>query len=98
MDPHRAQAVALAALRVRNAFARDALAPYLAGFGGADDPAVGSGSAGVVGRSDAGVELLGLRFPNRVGLAAGFDKNACDVDSLGRLGFGFIEVGTVTPR
>ncbi len=46
----------------------------------------------------AAVELIGLRFPNRVGLAAGFDKNAVAVDGLGRLGFGFIEVGTVTPR
>jgi dihydroorotate dehydrogenase len=45
-----------------------------------------------------GVNLMGLHFPNRVGLAAGFDKNARDIDSLGRLGFGFIEVGTVTPR
>ena len=45
-----------------------------------------------------GVELLGLRFPNRVGLAAGFDKSARHVDALGALGFGFIEVGTVTPR
>ncbi len=44
------------------------------------------------------VECMGLRFPNRVGLAAGFDKNASAVDGLGRLGFGFIEVGTVTPR
>jgi dihydroorotate dehydrogenase subfamily 2 len=44
------------------------------------------------------VELLGLRFPNRVGLAAGFDKNGEAVDGIGRLGFGFIEVGTVTPR
>jgi dihydroorotate dehydrogenase len=41
---------------------------------------------------------MGLQFPNRVGLAAGFDKNARDIDSLGRLGFGFIEVGTLTPR
>jgi dihydroorotate dehydrogenase len=41
---------------------------------------------------------MGLHFPNRIGLAAGFDKNARDIDSLGRLGFGFIEVGTVTPR
>jgi dihydroorotate dehydrogenase len=41
---------------------------------------------------------MGLQFPNRVGLAAGFDKNAEAVDGLGRLGFGFIEVGTVTPR
>jgi len=41
---------------------------------------------------------MGLRFPNRVGLAAGFDKNATALDGLGSLGFGFIEVGTVTPR
>ena len=52
--------------------------------------------AAYVGAS--GVDLMGLRFPNRVGLAAGFDKDAHDIDSLGRLGFGFIEVGTVTPR
>ena len=44
------------------------------------------------------VSLMGLRFPNRVGLAAGFDKNARHIDALGSLGFGFIEVGTVTPR
>src|SRR5215813_6438430 len=42
--------------------------------------------------------LMGLRFPNRVGLAAGFDKNAEAVDGLGRLGFGFLEIGTVTPQ
>lgn len=41
---------------------------------------------------------MGLRFPNRVGLAAGLDKNARHIDALGSLGFGFIEVGTVTPR
>ncbi len=41
---------------------------------------------------------MGLRFPNRVGLAAGLDKNAEHIDSLSALGFGFIEVGTVTPR
>jgi dihydroorotate dehydrogenase len=44
------------------------------------------------------VELMGLSFPNRVGLAAGFDKNAVAVDGLFALGFGHIEVGTVTPR
>jgi dihydroorotate dehydrogenase len=44
------------------------------------------------------VELMGLRFPNRVGLAAGFDKNGIAIDGIGRLGFGFIEVGTVTPN
>lgn len=42
--------------------------------------------------------LMGLEFPNRLGLAAGFDKNAVAVDGAGRLGFGFLEVGTVTPR
>lgn len=46
----------------------------------------------------APVSALGLDFPNPVGLAAGLDKNADHVDVLGALGFGFIEVGTVTPR
>jgi len=44
------------------------------------------------------IELAGLRFPNRVGLAAGLDKNARCIDALGAMGFGFVEVGTVTPR
>jgi dihydroorotate dehydrogenase len=44
------------------------------------------------------VDLAGLRFPNRVGLAAGLDKNARCIDALGGLGFGFVEVGTVTPK
>ncbi|BCB07194.1 dihydroorotate dehydrogenase (quinone) [Vreelandella venusta] len=44
------------------------------------------------------VELMGLRFNNRVGLAAGLDKNADHLDALGALGFGFVEVGTVTPK
>jgi len=44
------------------------------------------------------VELMGLRFPNRVGLAAGLDKEGNTIDALGHLGFGFIEVGTITPR
>ncbi|HBP42829.1 MAG: quinone-dependent dihydroorotate dehydrogenase [Vreelandella alkaliphila] len=44
------------------------------------------------------VELMGLRFSNRVGLAAGLDKNADHLDALGALGFGFVEVGTVTPK
>lgn len=42
--------------------------------------------------------LMGLRFANRVGLAAGLDKNADHLDALGALGFGFVEVGTVTPQ
>ena len=44
------------------------------------------------------VQRMGLEFANRVGLAAGFDKNGVCIDALGRLGFGFIEVGTITPR
>ena len=43
-------------------------------------------------------EVFGLRFENPVGLAAGFDKNAYLVDEYANLGFGFIEVGTVTPK
>ena len=43
------------------------------------------------------VRAFGLNFPNPVGIAAGFDKNAQVPDALLRLGFGFVEVGTVTP-
>ena len=43
------------------------------------------------------VRVMGLDFPNRVGLAAGLDKNGDYIDALAALGFGFIEVGTVTP-
>lgn len=42
-------------------------------------------------------DFLGLKFPNRVGLAAGLDKNAAYLNELSALGFGFIEIGTVTP-
>ncbi len=42
--------------------------------------------------------LMGLDFPNPVGLAAGLDKNGAYIDALATLGFGFIEIGTVTPR
>ena len=44
------------------------------------------------------VEVLGLRFPNPLGLAAGFDKNAEVPAAMLKLGFGFVEVGTLTPR
>ena len=43
-------------------------------------------------------EVMGIHFPNPVGLAAGLDKNGDSIDALGCLGFGFVEVGTVTPR
>lgn len=44
------------------------------------------------------VTVMGLKFPNRIGLAAGLDKEANSIDALGRLGFGCIEIGTITPR
>jgi dihydroorotate dehydrogenase len=53
----------------------------------------------IAGRAvHAPLQVMGLRFPNAVGLAAGLDKNGEHVDALAELGFGFIEVGTVTPR
>ena len=48
-------------------------------------------------RVDDAVTVAGLRFPNRVGLAAGLDKNARCIDAWAAMGFGFVEVGTVTP-
>lgn len=44
------------------------------------------------------VKVMGLQFPNRVGLAAGMDKEANTIAAFGHLGFGFVEVGTLTPR
>ncbi len=44
------------------------------------------------------LELMGLNFPNPIGMAAGFDKNGECLEGLSALGFGFLEVGTVTPR
>jgi dihydroorotate dehydrogenase len=49
-------------------------------------------------RVDDPVTVAGLRFPNRIGLAAGLDKNGQCIDGLAAMGFGFIEVGTVTPK
>ena len=60
-------------------------AVFLAPFARADFPALES-------------KLFGLTFPNPIGLAAGFDKNAEGVHAWPRLGFGFMELGTVTPR
>ena len=47
---------------------------------------------------DDPVEVMGIAFPNRIGLAAGLDKNAEHIDGLAAFGFGHIECGTVTPR
>jgi len=44
------------------------------------------------------VEVMGIQFPNVVGLAAGLDKNGDHIESMAALGFGFVEIGTVTPR
>ena len=48
--------------------------------------------------SEAAIEVAGLSFPNPVGVAAGFDKDAEVPDALLALGFGFTEVGSITPR
>ncbi len=48
--------------------------------------------------AQAPLRVMGLDFPNRVGLAAGLDKNGEAIDGLAKLGFGFLEIGTVTPR
>ena len=50
------------------------------------------------GTPAAPVECMGLTFPNPVGLAAGLDKEGNAIDAFGRLGFGFIEIGTITPQ
>lgn len=49
-------------------------------------------------RLECPVEVMGLRFPNPIGLAAGLDKNGDYFNALGALGFGFVEIGTVTPK
>ena len=58
------------------------------------------GLNGLLNKSPASlpVEVMGLTFPNPVGLAAGLDKNGDAIDGFAQLGFGFIEIGTVTPR
>ena len=64
------------------------------------DAAVACGAARLVAPrvAPSPAVVMGLNFPNRVGLAAGLDKNAAHIDGLATLGFGFIECGTVTPR
>src|SRR5690606_9545888 len=52
----------------------------------------------LAGESILETEVFGLQFANPLGMAAGFDKNAVAVDALARLGFGFVETGTVTIR
>ncbi|WP_224769445.1 quinone-dependent dihydroorotate dehydrogenase [Nocardioides ochotonae] len=79
-DPEQAHHVAFRALRAGG--------PALAGLARLDRAA---------GRAPGRpVEVMGLRFPHVLGLAAGFDKNAVGIDALGALGFGHVEIGTVT--
>jgi dihydroorotate dehydrogenase len=61
---------------------------------------LGAGTAllGAGAERGAPVRVMGIDFPNRVGLAAGMDKNGDYIDALAALGFGFLEIGTVTPR
>ena len=62
--------------------------------------AMGPGAALLGAGADKGEArtVMGIEFPNPVGLAAGLDKNGEYIDALGALGFGFLEIGTVTPR
>src|SRR5918996_4067552 len=66
--------------------------------------AIGGLEHGLAGRRRAdawpslATRLCGLDLPNPLGLAAGFDKNAQGLRGLARLGFGFVEIGTVTPK
>ena len=83
MDPERAHHLGFGAIRAAAAV-----------------PGAGAALRTALGPRDPAlrVEALGLEFPGPFGLAAGFDKNALAVDGLAALGFGFVEVGTVTGR
>jgi dihydroorotate dehydrogenase len=80
-------------------FTLDAETAHAIGMAGVDFLNA-SGLAGVLAKpvTACPVDVMGLRFPNPVGLAAGLDKNGEHIDGLARLGFGFIEIGTITPR
>ncbi|MCV0404131.1 MAG: quinone-dependent dihydroorotate dehydrogenase [Chloroflexi bacterium] len=86
LDPERVHHLALSSLRVSAALAPGRAA--LAFLFGAPPRAAASDP----------VDLMGLRFRNRIGLGAGFDKDGVAVDGWAALGLGFVEVGTVTPR
>lgn len=81
LDPERAHALSLLALRLLGAV-----------------PPLRALQRRVTPRVDDPVDALGLRFPNRIGLAAGYDKDARGLWGLAALGFGHVEIGTVTPR
>ncbi|MCW2764441.1 MAG: dihydroorotate oxidase [Nocardioides sp.] len=81
-DPERAHHTAFRAIRAAGPVLSASRRSFPAGLG-----RVGAGFP---------VEAMGLRFPNVLGLAAGFDKNAVGIDALAALGFGHVEIGTVT--
>lgn len=81
LDPERAHALSLQALRLMGAL-----------------PPLRALQRRLTPRVDDPVDALGLRFPNRIGLAAGYDKDARGLWGLAALGFGHVEIGTVTPR
>src|SRR4051812_38656625 len=86
LSPHAAHRVAMAGLRVMSALTLRPAPPA---------PSVPSVPTPPLSRpAIEGFPCFGLRFTNRVGLAAGFDKSARYIDNLAQLGFGFIEVGT----
>ena len=91
VDPERAHDLAFRAIRLASPLTRHLLTPTVA------DPAEADTQKRRPGRSSP-VRAMGLDFPNRLGLAAGFDKNAVGIDALAALGFGCVEVGTVTAR
>ncbi len=80
-------------------FAADPEAAHAATFVALDTAArIGIAQALAPRIPDLPVTVMGIRFPNPVGLAAGLDKNAAHLPGLAALGFGFLEAGTVTPR
>jgi dihydroorotate dehydrogenase len=91
VDPERAHDLGFRALRASTPLTRHLFTPRSA------DPAEAHAPVRRPGTSSP-VSALGLTFPNPLGLAAGFDKNAVGIDALAALGFGFVEVGTVTAR
>jgi dihydroorotate dehydrogenase len=91
VDPERAHDLSFRAIRAARPLTRHLLTPRNA------DPAEVHAQKRRPGTSSP-VSAMGLTFPNSLGLAAGFDKNAVGIDGLAALGFGFVEVGTVTAR
>jgi dihydroorotate dehydrogenase len=91
VDPERAHDLGFRALRAAAPLTRRALTPRSAESAqrGTPERRVGANGPAIA---------MGLSFPNPLGLAAGFDKNAVGIDALAALGFGFVEVGTVTAR